>query len=427
MRQDETMIAAVSTPPGRGAIAVIRISGKGAAEAAASLFGRKKEEIKPRYMYYGTLEAADGVKDKAMFVCFEKEKSYTGEESAEIHCHGSAVVTSAVLMALYSKGARQAERGEFTRRAYFNGKLDLTQAEGIIDLIDSSSAAAARAAYSEADGALKNVVEQIADEITDAAAAIGAAIDYPEEGLEEVMPEKQLCEALKRLNELKNSYSAGSAAVSGVNVALIGKPNAGKSTLFNALVGYERSIVTDTEGTTRDTVSEGYIYKGIRFNVTDTAGLREAESEPERLGIIRSRKAAAAADVVIETDENGQFTAEGAIKVLTKSDLGRKSDGADITVSAIENSGIDSLRELIYTRAGDLTLSDVTLTNLRQYEAVNEAAEGVGAAIDALKNDTVDCAAVALHGALTALGRVTGEHATDAVIQRIFERFCVGK
>ena len=319
-KKDGPLIAAVSTPPGRGAIAIVRLSGEGAAETAAAMFDKKAERLHPRQMYYGELTAAHGIKDKAVLVVFRRGASYTGEEAAEIHCHGSPVVTSAVLMRLYEMGARAAERGEFTRRAYFNGNLDLTEAEGVIDLIDSESEAAARAAYCEADGRLKKTIGEIADCLTEAAAAIGAAIDYPEEGLEETLPVGEIKKAADRLAALKDSYPAGSAAISGVNVALIGKPNAGKSTLFNALVGYERSIVTDTAGTTRDTVSEGYIYKGLRFNVIDTAGIRQAESEPERQGILRSRRAAAGADVVVETDENGVFTEENALKVRTKGD-----------------------------------------------------------------------------------------------------------
>lgn len=426
-KRDGPLIAAVSTPPGRGAIAIVRLSGEGAAEAAAALFGKRAALLRPRQMYYGELTAAHGIKDKAVLVVFRRGESYTGEEAAEIHCHGSPVVTSAVLMRLYETGARAAEKGEFTRRAYFNGKLDLTEAEGVIDLIDSESEAAARAAYSEADGRLKQTIGEIADCLTEAAAAVGAAIDYPEEGLEETLPEAEIKRAAERLAALKDSYPAGSAAISGVSVALIGKPNAGKSTLFNALVGYERSIVTDTAGTTRDTVSEGYIYKGMRFNVVDTAGIRQAESEPERQGILRSRRAAAGADVVVETDEDGVFTEEKALKVRTKGDLSAEKGAADLVVSAASGQGIDALKEMIYARAGNLALSDVTLTNLRQYEAVAEAYDSVEAALGALGDAALDCAAAALSEALTALGKVTGEYATDAVIDRIFARFCVGK
>lgn len=426
-KKDGPLIAAVSTPPGRGAIAIVRLSGEGAAETAAALFDKKAERLQPRQMYYGELTAAHGIKDRAVLVVFRRGASYTGEEAAEIHCHGSPVVTSAVLMRLYEMGARAAERGEFTRRAYFNGKLDLTEAEGVIDLIDSESEAAARAAYCEADGRLKKTIGEIADCLTEVAAAIGAAIDYPEEGLEETLPVGEIKKAAERLAALKDSYPAGCAAISGVNVALIGKPNAGKSTLFNALVGYERSIVTDTAGTTRDTVSEGYIYKGLRFNVIDTAGIRQAESEPERQGILRSRRAAAGADVVVETDENGVFSEENALKVRTKGDLRAEKGAADLVVTAVSGQGIDALKEMIYRRAGNLTLSDVTLTNLRQYEAVAEAYDSVEAAQRALGDEAADCAAAALSEALNALGKVTGEYATDAVIDRIFARFCVGK
>ena len=422
--KDGGLIAAVSTAAGRGAIAIVRLSGEGAAAAAASLFGWTPEKLKPRYMYYGTLTAADGVRDNAVLVYFERGKSYTGEQSAEIHCHGSPVVTAAVLKVLCDNGARLAERGEFTRRAYCNGKLDLTQAEGIIDLIDSGSTAAAKAAYSQADGALFHCINEIAQTLTDAAAAVGAAIDYPDEV--EEMPDVDLQPALERLRQLKAGYPAGSAAVSGVKVALVGKPNAGKSTLFNALVGRDRSIVTDVAGTTRDTVNDGYEYKGVRFELIDTAGIHEARDEPERQGIERSRRAAEQADVVLEIDDAGAFTIPGAVRVQSKADLD-KTPAGDLTVSGLTGTGVRELKEYIYRRAGDLVVQDVTLTNLRQYEAVCEALDATQSAADALQNAAPDCAASDLHAALTALGRVTGVTAAQTVVNRIFERFCVGK
>lgn len=420
------LITAVSTPPGRGAIAVIRLSGDGAMAAAAGLFGREPTDLRPRYMYYGTAQAADGIQDKAVFVLFEQGHSYTGEESAEIQCHGSPVVTAAIIKALLAKGARLAEKGEFTRRAYLNGKLDLTQAEGIIDLIDSRSTEAARAAFSQADGTLYIYIQRAADEITEIAAAVGAAIDYPEEGLEEELPTVEFGGVKKSLTALQESYPAGRAAVAGVNVVLIGRPNAGKSTLFNALVGYERAIVTETAGTTRDTVTEGYEYKGVRFHVTDTAGLREAADEPERQGILRSRTAAETADVLLEVDEEGLFTRADALHVLSKSDKNALS-GGDISVSGATGDGLEALKETIYVRAGTRPIQDVTLTNLRQYEAVCETLDCICAAEQALKNAMPDCAASELHNALTALSRITGVRAADAVVDRIFARFCVGK
>lgn len=420
------LITAVSTPSGRGAIAIVRVSGEKAAQIAAQLFGKNADELQRRYMYYGTLTAADGIRDSAMLVLFDSDSSYTGEESAEIHCHGSPVITAAIVKRLCDVGARIAERGEFTRRAYLNGKLDLTQAEGIIDLIDSGSTAAAKAAYMQADGALYREIQKLTEQLTDAAAALGAAIDYPEE-IDEEVPDLRLPEIAKRLERLQSSYTAGSAAVDGVRVTLFGKPNAGKSTLFNALLGYERSIVTDIAGTTRDTVSEGYEYKGVRFQLTDTAGIREARDEPERQGILRSERAAQTADIILEIDETGKFTRPDAIRVLSKNDLRQKTGAYDASVSALTGEGIDELKELVYQRAGNLQLGDVVLTNLRQYEAVSEARRAVEGAIAALTDATADCAAVELNNALRYLGTVTGVCAEQATVNRIFERFCVGK
>ena len=421
-----SLIAAVSTPAGRGAIAIVRLSGENALQTAARLFGKNAEKLQRRYMYYGTLAAADGIRDAAMLVLFDGDSSYTGEEAAEIHCHGSPVITAAILKRLCDEGARIAERGEFTRRAYLNGKLDLTQAEGIIDLIDSGSTAAAVAAYTQAEGALYREISALAEQLTDAAAALGAAIDYPEE-IEEDLPDLGLDAILARLEKLQQSYTAGSAAVDGVRVTLFGKPNAGKSTLFNALLGYDRSIVTDIPGTTRDTVSESYEYKGVRFCLTDTAGIREARDEPERQGILRSQKAAQTADVVLEIDETGTFVRPDAIHVLSKKDTQKKDVACDAAVAAVTGDGIETLKELIYQKAGNLQLSDVLLTNLRQYEAVSEAKRAVEGAILALTDATADCAAVELNNALRYLGTVTGICAEQATVNRIFERFCVGK
>lgn len=415
------LIVAVSTPPGRGAIAIVRFSGEKAAETVCGMFEVKRENIADRTVRYGRLRA-DGIMDNAVFILFRGSASYTGEDSAEIHCHGSPVITAAVLNEAIRRGARVAAPGEFTRRAYLNGKLDLTAAEGIIDLIDSTSAAGARAAYELADGALYKRIGKVAEAITAAAADIAAAIDYPEEA---DTRDVDLAPILTELQTLANGYPAGAAAKEGVNVVIAGPVNAGKSALFNALLGRDRAIVTDVPGTTRDTVTDSYEYKGIRFHLTDTAGIRESEDAVERLGIERSRKALRCGDIILSVAENGTFTTEGTIRVGSKGDLSLHKD-ADITVSAKTGENIEALKEMIYTRvpqAGNGAL----LVNARQYEAVVRAAEHVGFAAEALTNFTPDCAASELDWALTELGAVTGVRATDAIIDDIFKRFCVGK
>lgn len=279
------LIAACSTPPGRGAVAIVRLSGENALDVACGMFGLSVEQVPDRTAVYGKLTAA-GLCDSAVLLCFRAPRSYTGEDTAEIQCHGSPVIVDAILREAVFRGARIAEPGEFTRRAYQNGKLDLTAAEGIIDLIDSQSEAAAKAAFQLADGALYREIERISVLLTAAAADVGAVLDYPDEAEETDVDLRPIGAALDKLID---GYPAGTAAHDGVRVTLTGTVNAGKSTLFNALLGKDRAIVTDIPGTTRDTVTDSYEYKGVRFYLTDTAGVREATDAVERLGIERSR------------------------------------------------------------------------------------------------------------------------------------------
>ena len=280
------LIAACSTPPGRGAVAIVRLSGENALDVACGMFGLSVEQVPDRTAVYGKLTAA-GLCDSAVLLCFRAPRSYTGEDTAEIQCHGSPVIVDAILREAVFRGARIAEPGEFTRRAYQNGKLDLTAAEGIIDLIDSQSEAAAKAAFQLADGALYREIERISVLLTAAAADVGAVLDYPDEAEETDVDLRPIGAALDKLID---GYPAGTAAHDGVRVTLTGTVNAGKSTLFNALLGKDRAIVTDIPGTTRDTVTDSYEYKGVRFYLTDTAGVREATDAVERLGIERSRR-----------------------------------------------------------------------------------------------------------------------------------------
>ncbi len=415
------LIAACSTPPGRGAVSIVRLSGENALDVACGMFGLSVEQVPDRTAVYGKLTAA-GLCDSAVLLCFRAPRSYTGEDTAEIQCHGSPVIVDAILREAVFRGARIAEPGEFTRRAYQNGKLDLTAAEGIIDLIDSQSEAAAKAAFQLADGALYREIERISVLLTAAAADVGAVLDYPDEAEETDVDLRPIGAALDKLID---GYPAGTAAHDGVRVTLTGTVNAGKSTLFNALLGKDRAIVTDIPGTTRDTVTDSYEYKGVRFYLTDTAGVREATDAVERLGIERSRAALRACDVAVEVSETGDFTVENAVHVVSKADLGG-CDGGDLTLSAVTGNGVDKLKELLYQKVPPIG-DGILLTNARQYEAAVAARRHVGFAAEALTDGTADCAASELDCALSALGEVTGVKASDAIIDAIFSRFCVGK
>lgn len=425
-------VCALTTPQGRSAIAIIRTSGPDSLRLLTELFGKYKQ-FSPRIMTRGTLKAGE-ISDDATAVYYKEPSSYTGEDAAEIFCHGSPIIANAVLRFLTDNGARIAERGEFTRRAFENGKLDLTAAEGVIDLIDSSSLSAARAAYNLAGGALKAKIEDLESQVAEVNAALNAVIDYPEEDLQEESAEESLTKieaALRAAVALCDSYSSGRKIHDGVKVVICGRPNAGKSTLLNALVGYERAIVTDEAGTTRDTVEESYIYRGNLFKVTDTAGVREnAVSLAEQLGIERSVNALKEADVVIALDDEAKKIGCCApvIKVSPKSDLNRETSKEKLALSAKTGEGIEELKQAVYDAAGLIETGEVLLTNLRQYQAVKECADCLKSAVQSLKeNAGAELVAVDLFGALNALGSVTGAAASEKTVDAIFSRFCVGK
>lgn len=415
------LIAAVATPAGRGAVAIVRLSGQNAVETACAMFDKDPKTVPDRTAVYGTVRAS-GICDNAILLCFHAPHSYTGEDSAEIQCHGSPVVADAVVREAVARGARIAAPGEYTRRAYQNGKLDLTAAEGVIDLIESRSAAAARAAFRLADGALHRAIERIAEQLTACAADVGAVLDYPDEAEE---TDVDLGSPIAALDKLIAGYPAGVAAHDGVRVTIVGAVNVGKSTLFNALVGCERAIVTDIPGTTRDTVTESFEYNGVRFYLTDTAGLRETQDVVERLGIERSHAAVQTSDIVVEVSDTDRFNLADALHVVSKGDLVQKS-GGDLIVSAKTGDGIETLKQMLFDRVPHVG-DEVLLTNARQFEAVTRAKQAATFARDALRDGQADCAASELHRALVALGEVTGVKAADAVIDSIFSRFCVGK
>ena len=300
-------IAAIATGHSPTAIGIVRLSGEGCFACCDRVFraanGRPFSQQEPRKMVFGEMLDSQGrVIDQGLAVRFPGPHSYTGEDSAEFHCHGSPVVLRELLEALFAAGARQAKAGEFTRRAFLNGRLDLTQAEAVIDLIDAETAAAARNAAAQLDGGLRRVLEPIQEALLDVTSRFYAVVDYPDEDIEDIRPE-QVAQALDdsaaALDRLLATCRRGKVLKSGVRTAIVGRPNAGKSSLLNALAGYDRAIVTDIPGTTRDTVEESVLCGGVLLRLTDTAGIRDTEDAVERLGVERSRKAVEAADLVL--------------------------------------------------------------------------------------------------------------------------------
>lgn len=456
-------IAAIATASAAAAVGIVRLSGAETRRVLAALFtpvdGRSAAELPPRRMTYGTVRDAEGrTLDHALAVVFSAGHGYTGEESAELHCHGSPVVLQEVLRAAFAAGARQARAGEFTERAFLNGKMDLTEAEAVIDLIDAETAEAARNAAAQVDGALRRPLEQVYDALLGLTSRFYAVVDYPDEDIEDLTlaeTERTLTESEQTLAALLGTFARGRVLKSGAATAIVGAPNAGKSSLLNALVGYDRAIVTDIPGTTRDTVEEKAVVGGVLLRLIDTAGIRETDDAVERLGVERSRRAVESADLVIVVADGSHtpLTVEPDILALAaraphwilaiskddrnpavKTAVWRLPDGAPapehlVSFNSVMPGGLDALIDTIRDcfPAG-VPAGGTLLTNARQAEAIRRALESVRAAHEALTAGlTPDVVLTEAEGALDALGELTGRTAREDMVTRIFERFCVGK
>ena len=457
------IIAAIATGHSPTAIGIIRVSGEGCFALCDQVFraanGRPFPEQPSHKMVFGEmLDAESRVIDRGLAVRFPGPHSYTGEDSAEFHCHGSPVVLQELLSALFAAGARQAKAGEFTKRAFLNSRLDLTQAEAVVDLIDAETASAARNAAAQLDGGLRRKLEPIQDALLDVTSRFYAVVDYPDEDIEDIRPE-QVAQALDSsaaaLDRLLATCQRGKVLKSGVRTAIVGRPNAGKSSLLNALAGYDRAIVTDIPGTTRDTVEESVLCGGVLLRLTDTAGIRDTEDAVERLGVERSRKAVEAADLVLAvvdgsvpmTEEDREVLRLAAraprwIAVFSKCDLldtkarsvgviGRENaPAASVSLSAVTGEGLERLEDAVAALfpAGEDTDSGSLLTDRRQEEAAARARDAIRRAREALAAGlTPDAILTDAEEALDALGELTGRTAREEIVSRIFSRFCVGK
>lgn len=450
------IIAAVSTGHSVSAIGIIRLSGDGCATVASKVFtlnnGLPLEQAPNRKLMLGTLQDKNGrAIDQCMAVYTRGPHSYTGEDTVEFHCHGSPAVLAAGLEGLYLAGARPAKRGEFTKRAFMNGQLGLTQAEAVIDLIEAETADAAANAAGQVGGKLQKQLSPIYDDLTDLCSHFHAVLDYPDEDIEDFGLDnyhQSLRNDAKALYALLKTYGQGRILRHGVAAAIVGKPNVGKSSLLNALAGYDRVIVTEIAGTTRDTVEETVMLGNTRLRLIDTAGIRSTDDKIEAMGVERSKKEAENADLVLFvcdgssalTDEDRAvidvcLEAENVIALINKSDLTCKILPSDlpfmtiIPICAKTGEGLDQLADVVDTMfAGQSPCDGSVLTNARQYDAIRRAYEAMLQALQGLQLGlTPDAVLTDIETAMEAMGEVTGATVREDITARIFERFCVGK
>lgn len=444
-------IAAIATPRGSGGVGIIRVSGADAVEICSKIFKGKKpvEEFTPYLMEYGSIIDLNGnLIDKVLCVFMKAPASYTGDDIVEIHCHGGYFVCEKVLEAVIGAGARMALPGEFSKIAFLNGKMDLSQAEAVIDLINSKTNEELSEAVNRVDGVLSKKINKIREAVLDITAQVLVIADYPEEDIDYTQKNEFISligDIKKEIDHLIKTADKGTFLKNGISCALIGRPNTGKSSIMNVLAGEERAIVTNLPGTTRDVLEFSVNINGFTVRLCDTAGIREAEGIVEEIGINKSREYIDKADVCImvldsnnisEEDFEILKSAEGKrlLIAVNKTDLGIhefEHSVPVIYVSAKEESGFDKLKEeIIKIVIGDETFSDekVLITNLRQKEALIRANENINAALSTLLDDfPVDMVASDLENAAFSLGEITGMTVTDEIVDRIFSKFCLGK
>ena len=449
------IIAAVATGHSACAIGILRLSGPGCIEAAGRVFTPKfgaLAQLRDRNLTLGYLRDKDGrIIDEVLLTVSHAPNSYTGEDTAEFQCHGSPAVLAAGLEALFALGVRQAGPGEFTKRAFLNGRMDLTQAEAVIDLIDAESADAAANAAGQLGGAMLRRIAPVYDRLTDVMAHFHAVLDYPDEDIDPFTlsaVETDLWQAGSKLRELLATYGRGQVLRRGLRAVILGKPNTGKSSLLNLLAGFDRVIVTDIAGTTRDSVEETVKLGRHLLRLVDTAGIRSTDDQIERMGVERAEAAAAQADLALyvcdgsmpltEEDFRAQdaaMEAPYAIAILNKQDLPQQVLPSDlpfewvIPFCAKTGEGLEQLESALDCLFDDSVPCDGSiLTNARQAGAVARAVEALERALAALKQGlTPDAVLVDVEAALEALGEITGQTMREEITNRIFERFCVGK
>ncbi|UTW62470.1 tRNA uridine-5-carboxymethylaminomethyl(34) synthesis GTPase MnmE [bacterium SCSIO 12741] len=457
MNVSDSTIVALATPQGVGAIGVIRLSGPEAISIANSVFSKDLSNKAGHTAHFGDIRDGETILDEVLMTLFKDGKSYTGEEVVEISCHGSPYILQNVMRLLTSKGAVPAEPGEFTLRAFLNGKLDLSQAEAVADLIASNSEAAHKVAMNQMRGGFSRQIKELREQLIHFASLVELELDFSEEDVEfadRTQLEELIQKTLKVISGLIASFKTGNAIRNGVPVAIVGKPNAGKSTLLNALLNEERALVTDIAGTTRDTVEDEMVIEGIYFRFIDTAGLRQTEDTVEAMGVQRAWEKMESADIVLYlfdlTNNTPEEAANNLVELQQRSgeeavilSLANKSDKVDdqkiaafqndlefVSLSAKQKEGLQELKDKLVqlVLSGRTGENETLITNIRHFQSLTKTAE----ALDAVQNGmqmgiSGDLLAADIRQALFHLGEITGEITTDDLLGNIFSKFCIGK
>lgn len=451
-------IAAISTPHGEGGIGIVRISGNNALEILGKIFKPKSkkniEELKNFSVNYGHLYDGKNLVDEVLVSIMKAPNTYTKEDIVEINCHGGFVITEKVLETVLKNGARISESGEFTRRAFLNGRLDLTQAEAVMDIIHGKTEKSVSLSLDQLRGDLKEQIGHLKKLVLDVAAHINVVLDYPEEGIDDPLPENlvgNLREVMDTTDILIRSYDKGKMIKEGIKTAIVGKPNVGKSSILNSVLKEERAIVTHVAGTTRDVIEEVVNLKGIPLVLVDTAGIRKTDDLVENIGVEKSKQLIESADLILfvvdgsrALDEEDMriheaIKAEKVIGILNKIDIREDIDLSPLTkinkwleISAIKNQGIDEMEEEIYNHIIEENVEDssqkITITNIRHKSALEKTKQSIENIFETIENGLpMDLMAVDIKGALDSLSEVTGEISSEDLLDHIFSNFCVGK